>query len=232
MCTSNDRYRKLWTAEEDQYLIQIVTENQGKNWPKIASELQKKFSIIRRPKQCRERWINNLMVGKEEKTWSESDIALVFKLQKHLRNKWSKIAKYFEGRSSNSIKNLFYSTIRRNLRRFNKGKKSSDKIRGKINQLMQFPKVREILSTSPYSPKKKLREMQLDKTTLDQLRCNNKENDELNLKCFSQGEFIFTITSRNKSQAEFEANSYSDYSNFYSGFELTDGKEDIFYKTL
>lgn len=230
MLTTNNRYRKLWTAEvnlmqDDKCLIQIVTENQGKNWAKISSELKIRFSIIRRPKQCRERWTNHLKILKNPRTWSESDIALVFKLQKHLGNKWSKIAKYIQGQSSNSIKNLYYSTIRRNLRRFNKGKKNSDKIRGKINQLMQIPEIREILSISPYSSKKMLREKQLERSVLEQLHCSIKESDISNLKNCSQTESIFIVTSRNKSQIDFGANLYSD-TNLNYKFELLHRKED------
>ena len=35
-------------------------------------------------------------------------------------NKWTEIAKMFEGRTDNDIKNHFYSMLRRSLRRINK----------------------------------------------------------------------------------------------------------------
>lgn len=59
--------------------------------------------------------------------WSESDEHRLFEAHKVHGNKWKIISKLFEGRTDNSIKNHFYSTIRRCLRRINKlqGEKNS-----------------------------------------------------------------------------------------------------------
>ena len=44
----------------------------------------------------------------------------MFERHKIYGNKWSLIAEGFPGRTDNSVKNYFYSTIRRCLRRMNK----------------------------------------------------------------------------------------------------------------
>ena len=60
-------------------------------------------------------------------------------------NKWSKIAENIPGRTENSIKNCFYSLIRKNLRKYNRKRTESEKIKGSIKSLLKKPKFREIL---------------------------------------------------------------------------------------
>ena len=45
---------------------------------------------------------------------------IIFNYQQQHGNEWSKVAKFLHGRSDNTIKNHFYATIRRKLRRYNK----------------------------------------------------------------------------------------------------------------
>lgn len=44
----------------------------------------------------------------------------MFEAHQKYGNKWTEIAKIFEGRTDNDIKNHFYSMLRRSLRRVNK----------------------------------------------------------------------------------------------------------------
>lgn len=44
----------------------------------------------------------------------------MFEAHQKYGNKWTEIAKNFEGRTDNDIKNHFYSMLRRSLRRVNK----------------------------------------------------------------------------------------------------------------
>lgn len=51
----------------------------------------------------------------------------MFKAHQKYGNRWTQIAKIFEGRTDNDVKNHFYSMLRRSLRRINKllGKRNS-----------------------------------------------------------------------------------------------------------
>lgn len=225
------RYRKLWSVEvkhiqEDEKLTKIANEYQAKNWIKISMELKKRFSIHRLPKQCRERWFNHLGSKKSKTPWSESEIDLVFKLQNTLGNRWSKISEAFPDRTTNSIKNLYYSTIRRNLRRFNKSKKSEDRIEGPLDKLMTVPEIRKILSMHN-SKKKSFRGLKLDKIILQKLKNEAQESAKNQHNCDGLSKDIFIITPRNKTQFLSESGLVSD--NFdidYPEFEIMLGQED------
>jgi myb proto-oncogene protein len=43
----------------------------------------------------------------------------MFELQKKLGNKWAEIASNMKGRTDNNVKNYFYSTLRKSLRKLN-----------------------------------------------------------------------------------------------------------------
>ncbi|OMJ67732.1 hypothetical protein SteCoe_35025 [Stentor coeruleus] len=220
------RYRKLWSAEEDEKLIKIVNEFQGKNWIKISIELKKRFSIHRLPKQCRERWFNHLGSKKSQTPWSESEIDLVFKQQNMLGNRWSKISEAFSDRTTNSIKNLYYSTIRRNLRRFNKSKKPEDRIEGPLDKLMTIPEIRKILSM-PNSRKKSFRSLKLDGNILQDLKNEVQESIKNKQNCEGFNRDIFIITPKNQTQYIPESElALEDISIDYPEFEIMLEQED------
>jgi hypothetical protein len=50
------------------------------------------------------------------------------------------------GWGANSVKNAFYSAIRRNMKRFNKWKKPEEHIRGSIEKLLENKEIRGILT--------------------------------------------------------------------------------------
>ena len=82
----------------------------------------------RTPKQCRERWHNHLDPSIDKKFWSRAEEKFIFEYQIQNGNQWSEIAKYLPGRTDNSIKNYFYSTIRRKIRWYNRNRCDTDQI--------------------------------------------------------------------------------------------------------
>jgi len=96
-----------WDQEEDQLLKQWVKDNGPYNWTKCAE-----FMKNRTAKQCREHWKNsldsNLIIG----NWTSEEDLLIMKFYKKYES-WRKMIPMFENRTENSIKNRFFSQLRK-----------------------------------------------------------------------------------------------------------------------
>ena len=97
-----------WTIEQDRKLLSWVKNDGPKNWSSCAQ-----FIKGRSGKQCRERWYNTLNPNVKKGNWEPEEDYLLFKLFNEFGCKWSKINLFFIGRTENSVKNRFYSTLRR-----------------------------------------------------------------------------------------------------------------------
>ncbi|OMJ82150.1 hypothetical protein SteCoe_17225 [Stentor coeruleus] len=166
----SQRYRKIWKVEDDNALTESANKYNGKNWEKIADEVSQKINKKRTAKQCRERWNNFLKCNANHKEWTESQIKLIFEVQSSIGNKWSKISAFFPGKSKSSIKNFYYSTIRRNIRRFNNGKIDEEQIKGPIDEVIKIPEIREILLSHKSYPKSFFKQRKLSRDSIEKIR--------------------------------------------------------------
>ena len=74
----------------------------------------------RNGKQCRERWFNTLSPNVVKGNWTEEEDYNIFSLFQKYGAKWCKLVRFFRGRTENSIKNRFYSTLRKTQLEINK----------------------------------------------------------------------------------------------------------------
>ena len=106
---SENKQKKLgpWSEEEDLILKKWVEEKGPCNWTRCSQLIP-----TRTGKQCRERWINYLNTNLKKGHWTSEEDLLILKLYPKYKS-WKTIIPAFENRSENSIKNRYYTQLRK-----------------------------------------------------------------------------------------------------------------------
>ncbi|CEI65755.1 hypothetical protein FVEN_g7564 [Fusarium venenatum] len=103
--------RGPWSQQEDHCLMNLVHEIGPLNWVRIAQSLGS-----RSPKQCRERYHQNLKPTLNHEPITPEEGRLIEDLVKQLGKRWAEIARRLHGRSDNAVKNWWNGSQNRRIR--------------------------------------------------------------------------------------------------------------------
>ncbi|KAJ5502890.1 hypothetical protein N7463_005764 [Penicillium fimorum] len=103
--------RGPWVPEEDQLLTQLVREQGPNNWVRISQHMH-----YRSPKQCRERFHQNLKPSLNREPISADEGLMIERMVNEMGKRWAEIARRLGNRSDNAVKNWWNGSMNRKKR--------------------------------------------------------------------------------------------------------------------
>lgn len=97
-----------WSVQEDKLLTEWVNKNGPRKWNQCCEYIHGRSG-----KQCREHWNNCLNPGLIKGEWTAEEDFLIMHFYQKYNGSWKKIVNLFNGRTENSIKNRFFSQLRK-----------------------------------------------------------------------------------------------------------------------
>ncbi|KAK2798448.1 hypothetical protein FQN51_007711 [Onygenales sp. PD_10] len=137
--------RGPWVPEEDQTLLQLVRSQGPNNWVRISQHMQ-----YRSPKQCRERFHQNLKPTLNHEPISAEEGLMIERMVNEMGKRWAEIARRLGNRSDNAVKNWWNGSMNRKRRGLilpGGGNHSSRTLNGRVEP--PYPKISMSMRGSP-----------------------------------------------------------------------------------
>lgn len=108
--------RGPWLPEEDATLLHLVRTQGPNNWVRISQHMQH-----RSPKQCRERYHQNLKPSLNHEAITAQEGEMIEQLVQEMGKRWAEIARRLGNRSDNAVKNWWNGSMNRRKRTVQQG---------------------------------------------------------------------------------------------------------------
>ena len=122
-----------WSKEEDQLLKNWREKVGPKSWTKCAENIPGRTG-----KQCREHWNNSLNSNIVKGNWSSEEDFLIMAFYQKYNGSWKRMIPIFKSRTENSIKNRFFSQLRKIASRYIKTGKKEYSTKFGLDILMRY----------------------------------------------------------------------------------------------
>lgn len=119
--------RGPWSQTEDSMLVSLVNLHGAHNWVRISQTIQS-----RSPKQCRERFHQNLKPNLNHDPITPEEGVLIEQMVAEMGKRWAEIARRLRGRSDNAVKNWWNGGMNRR-RRSNNHRRAEFEVREQAN---------------------------------------------------------------------------------------------------
>jgi Myb-like DNA-binding protein FlbD len=131
--------RGPWLPDEDETLLQLVHTQGPNNWVRISQHMQH-----RSPKQCRERYHQNLKPSLNHEPISSQEGEMIERMVNEMGKRWAEIARRLRNRSDNAVKNWWNGSMNRRRRNVIQHGHS---VRGVGNRLQPIPAAKPLKTT-------------------------------------------------------------------------------------
>ncbi|KAA8643544.1 hypothetical protein EYZ11_010026 [Aspergillus tanneri] len=183
--------RGPWVPEEDQLLLQLVREQGPNNWVRISQHMH-----YRSPKQCRERFHQNLKPSLNREPISAEEGLLIERMVNEMGKRWAEIARRLGNRSDNAVKNWWNGSMNRKKRGL---PTSSTTHPGRTcNGRVEAPYARASMHTSSPISRSRFSSISHDRPMTSWSKSPSRRDSLTTTDCARQLTPIFTLPSLNR----------------------------------
>ena len=134
-----------WSAYEDKILIEWVNKYGPIKWTLCSNNIPGRTG-----KQCREHWNNVLNNDIKKGEWTIEEDFLIMNFYKKYNGSWKKLIEIFDKRTENSIKNRFFSQLRKIACDDVESKERRNSAKIKLNTLLKYLDKAIIFTTNKF----------------------------------------------------------------------------------